>query len=96
MWSIHFLLSHSDEVSFLVNEKNLFCERKLILSSFYLYTVTGLLGSGIAGLALQWITEPLVIVVFFCTHIMLAGICVSVTNGAVVDLIPTHLRYLYI
>lgn len=59
----------------------------------YFYTVTGLLGSGIAGLALQWITQPTAIVVFFCTHIMLAGICVSVTNGAVVDLIPTHLRY---
>lgn len=54
--------------------------------------VSGLLGSGIAGLALQWITQPLSIVIFFCTHIMLSGICVSVTNGAVVDLIPTHLR----
>ncbi|KAJ6637984.1 Synaptic vesicle glycoprotein 2B, partial [Pseudolycoriella hygida] len=54
--------------------------------------ITSLFGSGISGLALQWTTQPIAIVIFFCTHIVLSGICVSVTNGAVVDIIPTHFR----
>lgn len=55
--------------------------------------LAGALGiSGVCGLALQWVDEPIAIVVLFCGYLMLSGLCVSVLSGSVVDLIPTHLR----
>ncbi|KAH8312492.1 hypothetical protein KR044_011027, partial [Drosophila immigrans] len=44
------------------------------------------------AVALIWITDDVVIVVCFCLYLVLPGLCISVLSGAVVDLVPTHLR----
>ncbi|EDW83976.2 uncharacterized protein Dwil_GK13894 [Drosophila willistoni] len=44
------------------------------------------------ALSLIWIRDEVVIVVCFCLYLVLPGLCVSVLSGAVVDLMPTHLR----
>ncbi|XP_037946974.1 synaptic vesicle glycoprotein 2B-like [Teleopsis dalmanni] len=48
--------------------------------------------SGLCGIALNWLVQPISIVVVFCLFLMLPGLCISVLSGAVVDLVPTHLR----
>lgn len=52
-------------------------------------------GSGIAGLILHWVNNPLTIVIAFALFIALPGLCISIIGGIVCDLIPTHLRYIY-
>ncbi|XP_034112880.1 synaptic vesicle glycoprotein 2B [Drosophila albomicans] len=44
------------------------------------------------AVALIWITDEIAIVVCFCLYLVLPGLCISVLSGAVVDLVPTHLR----
>ncbi|EDV93869.1 GH18056 [Drosophila grimshawi] len=41
---------------------------------------------------LVWIQNEIIIIVCFCLYLVLPGLCVSVLSGAVVDLVPTHLR----
>ncbi|XP_061393536.1 synaptic vesicle glycoprotein 2C-like, partial [Musca vetustissima] len=48
--------------------------------------------SAICGIVLHWIMEPIGIVACFILFVMLPGLCVSILSGAVVDLVPTHLR----
>ncbi|KAL7740167.1 hypothetical protein ACLKA6_003879 [Drosophila palustris] len=49
------------------------------------------IASGCA-VALIWIEDEVIIVVCFCLYLVLPGLSVSVLSGAVVDLVPTHLR----
>lgn len=49
--------------------------------------------SAICGVILHWLMEPIGIVVSFILFVMLPGLCVSILSGAVVDLVPTHLRW---
>ena len=51
--------------------------------------------SGACGIALFWIYHPTAIIVDFVIFLMLPGLCISVLSGAVVDLVPTHLRYVF-
>ncbi|XP_065372210.1 synaptic vesicle glycoprotein 2B [Calliphora vicina] len=48
--------------------------------------------SAICGIVLQWLLEPIAIVVCFILFLMLPGLCISILSGAVVDLVPTNLR----
>lgn len=49
-------------------------------------------GSGVAGLVLHWVNDPLTIVIAFALFIALPGLCISIIGGIVCDLIPTNLR----
>ncbi|XP_037885412.1 synaptic vesicle glycoprotein 2B-like [Glossina fuscipes] len=44
------------------------------------------------GFLLHWLHNPIAIVVCFILFLILPGVCISVLSGAVVDLVPTHLR----
>ncbi|KAI8130803.1 hypothetical protein FF38_11887 [Lucilia cuprina] len=56
-------------------------------------TIMGLLTiSAICGITLHWLLEPIAIVVCFILFLVLPGLCISILSGAVVDLVPTHLR----
>lgn len=59
--------------------------RSIILAS-------SLLSSGLAGLALQWVQDPIGFMMLFAAYVTLSGICISVINSAVVNIFPTHLR----
>jgi len=52
----------------------------------------GLTLAGACAVALIFIKDEVVIVVCFCLYLVLPGLCVSILSGAVVDLVPTHLR----
>ncbi|KAH8295005.1 hypothetical protein KR018_005359, partial [Drosophila ironensis] len=52
----------------------------------------GLTFAGVCAIALIWIKDDVVIVVCFCLYLVLPGLCISILSGAVVDLVPTHLR----
>uniref|UniRef100_A0A6P4EQR5 Synaptic vesicle glycoprotein 2B n=1 Tax=Drosophila rhopaloa TaxID=1041015 RepID=A0A6P4EQR5_DRORH len=52
----------------------------------------GLSLAGACAVALIFIKDEVVIVVCFCLYLVLPGLCVSILSGAVVDLVPTHLR----
>lgn len=56
------------------------------------FLVTFLFVSGLAGLSLQWVAQPLTVVVLFSSHIVFSGICISMLTGIVVTLIPTEYR----
>lgn len=56
-------------------------------------SITGALAiSAGCAVALIWINDEVVIIVCFCLYLVLPGLCVSILSGAVVDLVPTHLR----
>jgi len=70
-----------------------------ILMGFVLKTIgrkasisIGLTLAGACAVALVFIKDEVVIVVCFCLYLVLPGLCVSILSGAVVDLVPTHLR----
>ncbi|XP_059219579.1 putative transporter svop-1 isoform X2 [Stomoxys calcitrans] len=48
--------------------------------------------SATCGIILHWLLDPIAIVASFILFVMLPGLCVSILSGAVVDLVPTHLR----
>ncbi|XP_020814662.1 synaptic vesicle glycoprotein 2B isoform X1 [Drosophila serrata] len=48
--------------------------------------------SGACAIILIFIKDEVAIVVCFCLYLVLPGLCVSIVSGAVVDLVPTHLR----
>ncbi|EDV53719.1 synaptic vesicle glycoprotein 2B [Drosophila erecta] len=52
----------------------------------------GLTLAGACAIALIFIKDEVAIVVCFCLYLVLPGLCVSILSGAVVDLVPTHLR----
>lgn len=52
-----------------------------------------LLGSGLCGCLMIYLTDSYVVSILFMLHIILSGICVSVVVGTVIDLIPTQFRY---
>uniref|UniRef100_A0A1A9ZZ28 Major facilitator superfamily (MFS) profile domain-containing protein n=1 Tax=Glossina pallidipes TaxID=7398 RepID=A0A1A9ZZ28_GLOPL len=57
--------------------------------------LTMVMAFGIAafcGFLLHWLHNPIAIVVCFILFLILPGVCISVLSGAVVDLVPTHLR----
>lgn len=56
-----------------------------------LFVVT-LLGSSISGLFVTLTTSRVLILVFYCLFLVLAGINVSTINSAACDVFPTHLR----
>lgn len=51
-----------------------------------------LLFSGLCGLGLNWMVDPIGIVLLFLGFILLSGINITIINGAAVELFPTHLR----
>lgn len=56
------------------------------------FLVVCLFASAAAGLSLQWVDNPLAVVVLFSSHIVFSGICISMLTGIVVALIPTEYR----
>lgn len=56
------------------------------------FLVVCLFASAMAGLSLQWVDNPLAVVVLFSSHIVFSGICISMLTGIVVALIPTEYR----
>lgn len=56
------------------------------------FLVTFLFVSGLTGLSLQWVADPVAVVVLFSSHIVFSGICISLLTGIVVALIPTEYR----
>ncbi|KAH8256314.1 hypothetical protein KR032_000635, partial [Drosophila birchii] len=52
----------------------------------------GLALAGACAVILIFIKDEVAIVVCFCLYLVLPGLCVSIVSGAVVDLVPTHLR----
>ncbi|KAH8407222.1 hypothetical protein KR222_010895 [Zaprionus bogoriensis] len=54
--------------------------------------VGGLMIAAACAVSLVWIMDEVAIVVCFCLYLVLPGLCISVLSGAVVDLVPTHLR----
>lgn len=54
--------------------------------------VGGLLIAASCAVSLIWIMDEIAIMVCFCLYLVLPGLCISVLSGAVVDLVPTHLR----
>lgn len=47
-----------------------------------------LFGSAISGLALQWITVPILEIIFFSAFLVLSGLMISVISGTAVMLFP--------
>ncbi|ALC46844.1 CG12783, partial [Drosophila busckii] len=52
----------------------------------------GLAIAASCALLLVWMKDEIAIVVCFCLYLVLPSLCISVLSGAVVDLVPTHLR----
>uniref|UniRef100_A0A8D8EB46 Synaptic vesicle glycoprotein 2B n=1 Tax=Culex pipiens TaxID=7175 RepID=A0A8D8EB46_CULPI len=48
--------------------------------------------AGVAGIALQFVSNSYVVAVLFCVEIMFAGMCVMLVNALAVSLFPTHVR----
>lgn len=51
-----------------------------------------LIGCGVCGCLMISLTDTYVVSILFMLHIILAGICVSVVVGNIIDLIPTQFR----
>uniref|UniRef100_A0A336LUM0 CSON005174 protein n=1 Tax=Culicoides sonorensis TaxID=179676 RepID=A0A336LUM0_CULSO len=51
-----------------------------------------LFGSAISGFVLQWITIPILEIIFFSAFLVLSGLMISVISGTAVMLFPTHIR----
>lgn len=48
--------------------------------------------STISGVLLHFVTNSTVLLILFCLYILLPGLSISIMLGAIVDLMPTHLR----
>ncbi|ALC46845.1 CG31103, partial [Drosophila busckii] len=51
--------------------------------------------STLSGILLHFITNTTIVLILFCLYILLPGLSISIMIGAVVDLVPTHLRYFH-
>ncbi|XP_020814631.1 synaptic vesicle glycoprotein 2C-like [Drosophila serrata] len=49
-------------------------------------------GAVLSGFLLHFIENPTGVLILFCLYILLPGLCISIMIGAIVDLVPTHLR----
>lgn len=54
-----------------------------------------LFGSAISGLVLQWITVPILEIIFFSAFLVLSGLMISVISGAAVMLFPVKIILFY-
>lgn len=70
------------------NSANLSFNVKFLLSVF-----TFVISSS-SGFVLPFVTSHAAIIGLYCSFILFCGINVTVINSALIDLIPTHLRYL--
>ncbi|KAH8407090.1 hypothetical protein KR222_006409 [Zaprionus bogoriensis] len=48
--------------------------------------------STLSGILLHLVTNSIVVLILFCLYILLPGLSISIMLGAIVDLMPTHLR----
>jgi len=46
----------------------------------------------LSGVLLHIMENPTGVLVLFCLYILLPGLSISIMIGAIVDLVPTHLR----
>ncbi|XP_054747232.1 synaptic vesicle glycoprotein 2B [Anastrepha obliqua] len=63
---------------------NIFGRKATIIGSMFL--------SAACCLALNWLTDPIAIVIFFIVFVTMPGVCVSLLGSGVVNLVPTYLR----
>lgn len=50
--------------------------------------------STLSGVLLHFVSNSTVVLILFCLYILLPGLSISIMLGAIVDLMPTHLRYI--
>lgn len=48
--------------------------------------------STLSGVLLHFVSNSTVVLILFCLYILLPGLSISIMLGAIVDLMPTHLR----
>lgn len=54
--------------------------------------LAALILSTISGILLHLVSNSTVVLILFCLYILLPGLSISIMLGAIVDLMPTHLR----
>lgn len=54
--------------------------------------LAALILSTISGIFLHLVSNSTVVLILFCLYILLPGLSISIMLGAIVDLMPTHLR----